>query len=148
MKKNYLPYLYLCLSGVVFNSFLLMAQNITTKPKVSLFSQSSLVSFSLTTLTITLVTALFVALLGKLLFHKKASIYFITANLLTITQATTTLTVLLYIKSQFNFDLTADYSKSLLIIFAQTAPFTLCLIVSNLVVSATLRKDRNSIGIL
>ncbi len=148
MKSKYLAYLYLCLSGVVFNSFLLMAQNITTKPKVSLFSESSLISFALTTLTITIVTALFVAILGKLLFHKNPFSYFLTANLLTLTQTTTTLTAFLYIKSQFNFDLTADFSKSLLIIFAQTAPFTLCLIVSNLVVSATIRKDRNSIGIL
>ncbi|MFT6068921.1 MAG: hypothetical protein ACJAT2_002969 [Bacteriovoracaceae bacterium] len=124
-----------------------MAQNITTKPKISLFSQSSLISFALTTLTITLVTALFIALLEKLLFHKNPFFYFITANLLTLTQATATLTILLYIKSQFNFDLTADFSKSLLVIFAQTAPFTLCLIVSNLVISATIRKDRNSIGI-
>jgi hypothetical protein len=140
IKKEYLPYLYLSLSGIVFNSFLIVARNITTKPKINLFSQVNILTFILTTIAITLLTSLFIKVLSKFIFSKNVLIYFITSNILTIVQSAAALIILMIIANGFDLDQSfINFPKPLAILFIQTAPFNLCLFVSTLVISAIFR---------
>jgi hypothetical protein len=140
IKKEYLPYLYLSLSGIVFNTFLIVARNITTKPKISLFSQVNIVTFILTTISLTVLTCLFIKALSNLLFSKNGLVYFLTSNILTIIQSVAALLILLIISNDFSLAQSfTDFPKPLFILFIQTAPFNLCLFVSTLVISAIFR---------
>lgn len=143
IKKEYLPYLYLSLSGIVFTTFLIVARNITIKPKLPLFNQANLTTFFLSTIGLTVLTVLFIKVLKKLIFSKNALLYFITANILTIIQSVAALSIILLVTNNFNITQSfLNFPKPLLVLAVQTAPFNLCLFVSTLVISATFRPKK------